>query len=186
MMKQVLKTLALSAVVALLVGLPCLGRAQEPVVHEKDAVVVKATIDGIDHDTRTITFKDKDGKSWDVIAGPEIRRFAELKVGDVVTFRTTESVVYQIRKPGEAAAPAAKDAAIVRTPGAKPGAVQTEQETKMVTIKDVNPKTMGVTILTEDGKTMSMKVEDGKLLKGLAAGDRVVITYTKAVAISIE
>jgi len=31
-----------------------------------------------------------------------------------------------------------------------------------------------------------MKVEDSKLLKGLAAGDKAVITYTKAVAISIE
>lgn len=185
-MKRILKTLALSAVVALLIGLPCISQAQEPVVHQKDAVVVKATIDGIDHDTRTITFKDKDGKTWDVVAGPEVRRFAELKVGDVVTFRTTEATVYQIRKPGEAGAPSAKDAAIVRTPTAKPGGTKIEQETKTVTIKDVNQKTGGVTIVTEDGKTMSMKVEDGKLLKGLAAGDRVVITYTKAVAISIE
>jgi hypothetical protein len=172
--------------VALLIALPSVGYAQEPVTHEKDAVTVKATIDAIDHDTRTITFKDKDGKTWDTVAGPEVRRFDELKVGDVVTFRTTEATVYQIRKPGEAAAPSAKDASIVRKPGAKPGGTKTEQETKVVTIKDVNQKTGGVTILTEDGKTMSMKVEDSKLLKGLAAGDKVVITYTKAVTISIE
>ena len=99
-----------------------------------------------------------------------------------MTFHTTEATVYQIRKPGEAAAPASKDVAVVR----QPGATKTEQETKVVTLKDVNQKTGGVTILTEDGKTVSMKVEDSKLLKGLAAGDKVVITYTKAVAISIE
>jgi Cu/Ag efflux protein CusF len=185
-MKRILTIVALSGTLALLIALAGVSLAQEPVTHAKDAVVVKATIEGIDHDTRTITFKDKDGKTWDVVAGPEVRRFDELKIGDAVTFRTTESTVYQIRKPGEAAAPAAKDVAIVRTPGAKPGGLKTEQETKVVTIKEVNSKTKGVTIMTEDGKTMSMKVEDGKLLKGLAAGDRVVITYTKAVAISIE
>jgi Cu/Ag efflux protein CusF len=43
-----------------------------------------------------------------------------------------------------------------------------------------------VTITTEDGKTMSFRVEDKKLLKGLQAGDRVVITYTTAVAISVK
>jgi Cu/Ag efflux protein CusF len=186
-LKRILTTLAMSVTLVLLIALPGVSLAQEPVTHAKDEVVVKATIDGIDHDTRVITFKDKDGNSWDVVAGPEVRRFDELKVGDVVTFRTTEATVYQVRKPGEAAAPSAKDApAIVRTPGAKPGGVKTEQETKVVTIKEVNQKTKGVTIQTEDGKTMSMKVEDSKLLKGLAAGDRVVITYTKAVAISIE
>ena len=185
-MKRILTTLAISAVVALLIGLPCVSLAQEPVVHQKDAVTVKATIAGIDHDTRIITLKDKDGKAWEVVAGPEVRRFAELKVGDVVTFHITEATVYQIRKPGEAAAPSGKDVAVVRQPGAKPGATKVEQETKVVTIKEVNEKTKGVTVQTEDGKTVSMQVEDSKLLKGLAAGDKVVITYTKAVAISIE
>jgi hypothetical protein len=43
-----------------------------------------------------------------------------------------------------------------------------------------------VTIQNDDGKITSFKVEDSKLLKGLNAGDRVVITYTKAIAISVE
>jgi urease accessory protein UreE len=104
-----------------------------------------------------------------------------------VTFKTTESVVYQIRKPGEPAAPSGKDEpVIVRTANAKPGGTKTEQETKTVMVKAVDEKKSAVTITTEDGKTMSFRVEDKKLLKGLQAGDRVVITYTSAVAISIE
>jgi Cu/Ag efflux protein CusF len=186
-MKRILSTLVLSGALAVLIALPLGSPAQGAITHEKEPVIVKATIESIDHDTRMITFKDKEGKSWVVLAGPEVRRFAELKVGDVVTFHTTESVVYQIRKPGEAAAPSAKDEpAIVRTPGDKPGGTATQQETKVVTVKEVDQKTTAVTIQTEDGKTMSFKVSDSKLLKGLSPGDRVVITYTTAVAISVE
>lgn len=186
-MNRIMTTLALSFVLAVLIALPGVGYAQEPITHEKDVVVVKATIDAIDHDTRTITLKDKDGKTQTIIAGPEVRRFDELKVGDVVTFRTTEATVYQIRKAGESAQPSVKDEpVIVRTPGAKPGGIKTEQETRTVTIKEVNTKASSVTIMTDDGKITSFKVSDKNLLKGLAAGDKVTITYTKAVAISIE
>ncbi|HEV8122441.1 MAG TPA: hypothetical protein VGQ67_15715 [Candidatus Polarisedimenticolia bacterium] len=185
-MRPLLIAVALASVLALLVAVPTVGYAQQPVVHEKETVV-KATIDAIDKDTRMITLKDKDGKSMDIYAGPEIRRFAELKIGDTVTIKTTESVVYRIRKPGEASQPSGKDEpVIVRSAGAKPAATKTTQETKIVTIKEVDQKTQGVTIQTEDGRTMSFKVDDKNILKGLNAGDKVVISYTTAVAMSVE
>jgi arginine repressor len=186
-MNRTLTTLILSAAMVVLIGSAGASYAQQPVTHEKDEVVFKATIESIDHDSRMIMLKTKDGESKPIYAGPEVRRFDELKVGDEVTFRTTESVVYQIRKAGESAQPSVKDTpVIVRTPGAKPGATKISQETKTVLIKSVDAKMSSVTIQTEDGRTTSMKVNDKNLLKGLAAGDHVVITYTNAVAISIE
>ena len=187
MIRRILTAVALQGALAILIALPIAAFAVEPVTHEKDAVIVKATIEAIDHDTRMITLKDKNEKSQDIYAGPEVRRFDELKVGDVVTFRTTESTVFQIRKAGESAQPSVKDEpVIVRTPGAKPAGTQIEQETKTVMIKELDAKASSVTIMTEDGKTRSMKVKDKNLLKGLAVGDKVTITYTKAIAISVE
>ena len=185
-MKRLITHLALP-VLALLIALPGISLAQNPVKHEKDTVTVKATIDAIDHDTRTITLKDKDGKITQIVAGPEVRRFDELKVGDVVTFVINESVVYTIRKPGESVPPDKKDdPAIVRDAAAKPGGTKTTQETKTVTVLAIDPKTSAVTIQTEDGKTSTHKVNDKNIVKNIKVGDRVVITYTKAVAISIE
>jgi Cu/Ag efflux protein CusF len=185
-MKRFITRLALP-VLALLIALPGISLAQEPVKHEKDTVTVKATIDAIDHDTRVVTLKDKDGKITQITAGPEVRRFDELKVGDVVTFVINESVVYTIRKPGESVPPDKKDdPAIVRDAAAKPGGSKTTQETKTVTIKAIDPKTSAVTIQTEDGKTSTHKVNDKNIVKNIKVGDRVVIIYTKAVAISIE
>lgn len=186
-MKKLLTALALPAILAMLIGLPGVSLAQEPVKHEKEPVTIKATIDAIDHDTRMVTLKEKDGKTTTIYAGPEVRRFDELKVGDVVTFRINESVVYQIRKPGQSAPPDKKDdPAIVRDAAAKPGGTKTTQETKTVTVKAIDTKTSAVTIQTEDGRTSTHKVNDKSLVKDLKVGDRVVITYTTAVAISIE
>jgi len=55
-----------------------------------------------------------------------------------------------------------------------------------VTIKAIDLSIPSVTITTEDGSTMSFKVEDKKNLTGVKAGDKVQITYTRALAISVE
>jgi hypothetical protein len=43
-----------------------------------------------------------------------------------------------------------------------------------------------VTIKTADGSVKSMKVEDRKNIEGLKVGDKVDITYTQALAISVK
>jgi Cu/Ag efflux protein CusF len=187
MMDRTRTAVGLAGALALLFALAGVAGAQAPIKHEKEAVTIKATIELIDHDTRIVTFKHEDGTFEDVYCGPEVRRFDELKVGDKVTFRSTDAVVYQIRKPGEPGAPTATDTpAVVRNAGAKPGATITQQLTRTVLIKSVDAKVSAVTYETEEGRTRSIRVKDKNLLKGLAAGDRVVITYTNAVAISVE
>jgi len=171
----------------LLLTLSMAAYAQKPVT-EKETATVKATIDAIDHDTRMITLKDSDGNYETIYAGPEIRRFDELKVGDKVTFKYTESVVYQLRKAGEGAVPTSTtaDSSVQRNPTPKPSGSMTEQMTTSVTVKSVDMKTPAVTVESEDGRKMTFKVKDKGKLKGVNPGDHVVITYTSAIAVSVE
>lgn len=176
---------SLVAIAALLV-LSGAAFAAKPVT-EKETVTVKVTIDAIDHANRLISFKDKDGNYETVVAGPEVQRFDELKVGDKVTFHYTESVVIELRKPGEPApASAAGDATIVRNATDKPSGTLTQQETATVTVKSIDMAIPSVTITTEDGITMSYKVKDKGRLKGVNPGDRIVITYTDALLITVK
>lgn len=173
-------------VLALLVAAAPFAWAQKPVT-ESAVVEMTATIEAIDHDNRVITLKDKDGNTESLLAGPQIKRFDELKVGQQVTFRYHESVVYQIRKPGEAAAPTASGKeTLVRGEGAKPSATVARQDTATVTVKSIDAKVPSVTVATEDGHIVSMKVRDAKNLEGVAVGDRVEITYTQALAIAVK
>ena len=158
--------------------------AQKPVT-QGAAVTETATIVAIDSTNRLITLKDKDGITDTIVAGPEVKRFAELKVGDVVTFRYYESVVYAIQKPGDKA-PAPVAGGIVRSTGPKPGGTLSEQLTAVVTVQAIDAKIPSVTAKTEDGNVISVKVEDPKNIVGLKVGDKVQITYTRALAISVE
>jgi Cu/Ag efflux protein CusF len=158
--------------------------AQKPVT-QGASITETATIVAIDSTNRLITLKDKDGITDTIVAGPDVKRFSELKVGDVVTFRYYESVVYAIQKPGEKA-PAPVAGGIVRGTGPKPGGTLSEQLTAVVTVQEIDAKIPSVTIKTEDGNIMSFKVEDPKNLTGVKVGDKVQITYTRALAISVE
>jgi ribosomal protein S17 len=158
--------------------------AQKP-VSVSDAVTETFTIESINNITRVVTLKDKDGNLEEVFCGPEVQRFDALKVGDRVTFRYYESIVSSLRRPGQEARPAGTSG-VVRTPGSKPGATFSQQETATVTIEALDPNDPSVTIRTAAGQQMRFRVEDRKNLEGYKVGDTVEITYTRALAISVE
>jgi Cu/Ag efflux protein CusF len=174
------------AVLAVLVVLPLVARAQKPVT-QTDAVELTAKIEAIDKTARLVTLKDTEGDTETIKCGPEVKRFDELKVGDTVTFRYYESIAYAIRKPGQPSGlPAQTGPSVTRGQGPRPGGTIAQQETATVTVKAIDAKVPSVTVLTADGRTVSFKVEDKKNLKDVRAGDKVEITYTEAVMISVK
>jgi Cu/Ag efflux protein CusF len=178
--------LNLIVVAASLALIPAVTRAQKPVTHS-DVVELTARIEAIDHDARLVTLKDEDGDVATLEAGPEIKRFDELKVGDTVTFRYHEAIVFKIRKHGDTtAAPADKPLTVTRSQGPRPGGEASQQQTVTVTIKAIDPKAPSLTVVTDSGRTTSFKVDDKNNIKGLKVGDKVEITYTEAVAISVK
>jgi hypothetical protein len=174
------------AVLAALLVLPLVAGAQKPVTRT-EAIEVTTKIEAIDKNARLITLKDKDGEVETIHCGPEVERFGELKVGDTVTFRYYESVAYAIRKPGQPSGlPAQTGPSVTPGQGPRPGGTISKQETATVTIKAIDAKAPSITVLTEDGRTVSFKVEDVKNLKDVKAGDKVEVTYTEAVMISVS
>ena len=174
------------AVLAVLVVLPLVARAQKPVT-QTDAIEVKAKIEAIDKTERLVTLKDEEGDLDTIYCGPEVKRFDELKVGDTVTFRYYESIAYAIRKPGQPSGlPAQTGPSVTRGQGPRPGGTLARQATAAVTVKAIDEKAPSITVLTEGGRTLSFRVEDKKNLKDVKAGDKVEVTYTEAIAISVK
>jgi len=176
-------SLVLLALVVLFASVPAMA-AQKP-VSSGDVISKTFTIEAIDHTNRIVTLKGTDGTLEEIYCGPECQRFDALKVGDVVTFRYHESLVTAVRKPGQAPRPP-DSSGMTRTPGSKPGGTIAEQITRTVTITAIDPKVPSVTIKGEKGGTLSWKVADAKNLEGYKVGDTVEITYTQALAISVE
>jgi hypothetical protein len=172
-----------AAVLAALVMVPAAVRAQKPVTIG-EAITESFTIEAIDSATRTVTLKDKDGYLEDVVCGPEVQRFNELKVGQTVTFRYYESLVTALKRADPAAKPSAS-AGMTRTPGKLPGGTISQQFTTTVTIEAIDPKVPSVTIRKPNGARSSFRVQDPKNIQGFKAGDTVEITYTQALAVSV-
>ena len=179
------RTFAFTGIAAAIVlaVLSDLAAAQKPVT-QGTSVSETFTIEAIDYTARLVTLKDAQGETETIYCGPEVERFNALKVGDKVTFRYYESMVYAIRKPGSGPA-APGGAGLVRAPGDRPAGTISQQMTTVVTINAIDAKVPSVTITTKDGQTMSFKVENAKNLEGFKAGDQVEITYTQALAVSV-
>ena len=168
----------------LLIAVP-LGAFAQAVV-QGEIVEVTAEIVAIDKDARIVTLGDEDGGIEEIVCGPEVTRFDELKVGDEVTFRYYESLVSHIRKPGDPARPQSGEPTAVRGTGARPSGTISQQLTATVTITEMDAEVPSVTVKTEDGRSMSFKIADKKNLDGVKVGDRVDITSTAAVMITVK
>jgi hypothetical protein len=58
--------------------------------------VETATVEAIDAKNRSITLKRPDGTFVGTVAGPEVKRFAEIKVGDKVSAKYYENIVLRL------------------------------------------------------------------------------------------
>jgi Cu/Ag efflux protein CusF len=159
--------------------------AQKPKsVSDRAETTATFTIEAIDYKSREVVLKDKDGHLNTVVAGPQIQRFNELKVGEKVTFHYYEAMVYSIR-PSGAAAPTS-GSSMVTDKGPKPAGTYTKQQTASVVVTALDTSVSSLTVKTDDGKTMSFKVKDKKNLEGVHVGDRVDIVYSQALAVKVE
>jgi ribosomal protein S17 len=159
--------------------------AQTPAPVKMSATVtISAVIQAIDAKDRAVTFKHADGTLETIYCGPDVKRFDELKVGDTVTFTYHEAVVMSIAPAGATA----KDptTTVARSAGARPAGSVTQTMHAIVTVLAIDPKVPSITIQKEDGSKASFKIENPKNIEGVKVGDRVQITYTQALAVSVK
>ena len=112
-------------------------------------------------------------------------RFDQLKVGDKIRVTYYESLVFELRKPGDKTNPAA-DALAAGRVKERPGGALATQQTRTVTVKAVDPSVPSITVVTENGQTITRKIENKKNIEGVKAGDRIDITYSQALLVAAE
>jgi Cu/Ag efflux protein CusF len=184
MLKQIAFAVLLAATPVALLAHPQ-GQSDRRTVSRENTVTTTVTITAIDQATRSITLRAANGDEDTFTVGPDVRRFNELKVGDRIRATYHESLVFQLRKPGETSTPSGGTVAggrIREVPGGAMGA----QQTTTVTVKAVDMSAPSITVVTSDGRTMTRKVQDRKNLEGVNPGDRIDVTYTQALIVNAE
>jgi len=149
--------------------------------------VVKATVEEIDHAKRELTLKDAKGDEHKMKVSEEVKNLDQVKKGDQVAIGFYQSIGLSVHKPGEAPPAAKADAVIVAEKGQKPGGLAVQTTQKTVTVEDIDYSTREVTLKGSDGKTMKITAGDKvKRLEDVKKGDRIVATYTEALAVSVK
>jgi len=155
-------------------------------VTKADSVTGTATVTAVDYAARRLTLRNEKGEEDTFVVGPEVKRFDQVKAGDKVKMTYYESLVFQVRKPGQKASGDSDEAALNLAKGRLPGGTITAQEKRTVTVKAIDPKVPSITVTTADGRTVSRMIQDKKNLEGVKVGDRIDITYTQALLTSVE
>jgi hypothetical protein len=150
-------------------------------------VTTTARVKAIDQQTRRVTLERADGSEVTFYADDAVRNLPQVKVGDEVTASFYESLAYQVKKPGTATPGATiiEDAARAK-PGERPGAAGARVTTLVATIAGIDKAAGTVTLQDSTGKATTIKARDPRNLDRVTVGDLVEITYTEAVAVSVE
>ena len=171
-------------------GLLCLAGASalhaQKTVSKANTITATATVEAVDYSARRVMLKNEKGETDTFTVDPAVKRFDSVKVGDKVKLTYYESLVFQLVKPGQKSSGASDEAALTRAKGALPAGSIATQEKRTVTVKAVDPAVPSITVTTDDGRTVSRKIEDKKNLEGVKPGDKIDITYTQALLTSIE
>jgi Cu/Ag efflux protein CusF len=150
-------------------------------------VTATATVKAIDQKTRHVTLQRADGSLIKFRADDKVRNLAQVKVGDVVAVSYYESLAYQVKKPGTAAPGAVVAGDVERAKlGEKPGAAGAVTTTITATIAAIDKAAGTVTLKGPDGDLNTIKVRNPSNLDRVTVGDLVEITYTEAVAVSVD
>jgi Cu/Ag efflux protein CusF len=145
-----------------------------------------ATITRIDAATREVTLKGPKGREVTVQAGPEVKNFAQMKIGDRVNVEYTEALLLELKKGSTA--PVARTEAMgagTAKPGERPAGLAGRQITVTAEVVALDSKSQVVT-LRGPRRTVDVQVADAEQFKHIAKGDRVEATYSEGLAIVVE
>jgi len=145
-----------------------------------------ATVTGIDPATRKITLVTPDGQKNTITAGPEVRNFDQIRIGDQVRARVTRETAVRLLPPGETRGTSETGTIALAPKGAKPGAIMANTIESTARIEALDMKHRKVTLRFQDGQTKTFDVRKDVDMTNARLGQEVLIQYTESVAISVE
>jgi hypothetical protein len=144
-----------------------------------------ATVEAIEKSTREVTLKKSDGTYTVARVGKEIKRFDTLKIGDKVTARYYDNIVLRLKAPGEKDVDS-KSAAMTRAAEGQAAGTVGAQRTITATITALDPNVPSITFTGPNNWSYSSRVEDKAALAKVKVGDKVDITWTAAMILSLD
>jgi len=148
---------------------------------------LSAKVVAIDKATRTLTLKGQKGEAVDFVASADVKNFDQIKVGDMVVARYVQALTLELRNTRAAAgSPTVREEAVKAKPGEKPAVAGVREVTAIADVTAVDPKKSTITLKGPRGNVVTLDVKNPDQFKVVKVGDQVEVTYTEALALSVE
>lgn len=151
------------------------------------AAEISAQVVAIDKATRTVTLKGPQGNAVDIVAGDEVKNFDQIKLGDFVVARYAQALTLELRKTKvKAGEPTVTEGAARAKPGERPAVAGAREVTAIADVIGVDAKKSTITLKGPRGNVVTLDVKNPDQFKVVKKGDQVEVTYTEALALSVE
>ena len=149
-------------------------------------VVLTATVDAINHETREATLRGPEGRTVDLVASEEARNLNQINVGDIINIEYEQGMSIEVYAADEAEAGAGGFAAVARPEeGSAPAMAAIDAIVVTAVVEEINLEANTFKLRGPSGMVKEFEAREPENLKKAAVGDLVVITYTEAVALSL-
>ena len=153
-----------------------------------EVVTVKARVDSIDKAARRIVMTGPEGRSMSVVAGPDVRNFDQIMVGDTVVLKHVQALAVDlIKRPGSDGIRemVQREGVMVSPQGGMPGAMAGRETVIIANVWSVDKKRQVVTLRGARDGLKEFKVKDPARLAAVQVGDQVELKYVDAVAVGV-
>jgi len=151
------------------------------------AAEISAQVVSLDKKTRTLSLKGPKGKVVDVVASDEVKNFDQIKVGDFLVVRFMQSLALDLQKTKSGASGiSVNETAVKAQPGQRPAAGGAREISAIAKVTAVDEKAKTISLQGPRGNVVTLDVKNPDQFKVVKQGDEVLVTYTEAVAVSIE
>lgn len=181
------KTLIVSAVLSAVLAAPAIADSQQPMpgVAAGEAVVVTATVEAINMDTREVTLKGENGESVTLTVSEEARNLGQVDVGDVVTFEYFQVLALALTPVDGVTRQKKENVEVARSElGAKPAGEVVRTVEAIGIVKSID-KESRLVVLQGAEQTLEVTADDDVDLDAIKVGQNVAATYVESFAVSV-
>ena len=182
-----------ATIVALVLSMTTVLAEDSPVAQEKpsfsvsESIMMTAQVKTINHETRDVTLVGPQGNEVSFTASEEARNLGQVSVGDIVTVEYVQNMsIDVIANDGMEAAAGGFTAAARTEKGEMPGGAILDTTVVTATVEEINIEANTFKLKGPEGNIKEYVARNPENLKLAEVGDLVVITYTEALAISVD
>jgi len=198
--EQTMRMIVVPLAIAVLAALPAVAQTQKPDMKGGAVVTsvpgkasataaaeISAQVVAIEKKTRTISLKGPKGKVVDIVAGDDVKNFDQIKVGDFLMVRYVQSLALELQKAKSGMSGiSATDTVVKAEPGQRPAVAGAREVSAIAKVSAIDQKAKTISLTGPRGNVVTLDVQNPDQFKVVKMGDEVLVTYTEAVAVSIE